>query len=281
MNKPIATPSRTREITEKWQIHARKGYGQNFLIDPSVSGRIADTVAGECAVIEIGPGIGALTEQLAQRCAFVRAYEIDADFLPVLADTLSEYNNVEVIHRDFLKVDLDADLSGLKEKYGDVRAAGNLPYYITTPVLFQLFEAGIAFSVITAMMQREVADRFAAEPGDPEYGAISVESRYLYDVEKLLNVPASSFRPVPNVDSAVVVFRRKETIDAVEDMPAFFSFVKACFKQRRKTLYNNLREYFSDAGKAEKVLTQAGISPSVRAQELSVEAFLKLYRSSL
>lgn len=281
MAKAIAAPSRTKEIVEKWQIRARKGYGQNFLVDPSAAAKIAESVAGEGAVIEIGPGIGALTEQLALRCDAVRAYEIDADFLPVLADTLSDYANVEIVHQDFLAVDLDRDTADLRQKYGNLRAAGNLPYYITTQILFRLFEAEHAFTVITAMMQREVADRFAAGPGDPDYGAISVESQYLYNTKKLLNVPRSAFWPAPNVDSAVVVFTRKDTIDEVPDRNAFFAFVKACFKQRRKTLYNNLREYFNDAGTAQDVIAAAGFSPSQRAQELSVEDFLKLYRSTL
>lgn len=279
MAKAIATPSRTKEIVEKWQIHARKGYGQNFLVDPSAAARIAESVAGDGAVIEIGPGIGALTEQLAQRCAAVRAYEIDADFLPVLADTLSPYPNTEVVHQDFLTVDLDRDTADLRQKYGSLKAAGNLPYYITTQILFRLFEAENAFTVITAMMQREVADRFAAGPGDPDYGAISVESQYLYETKKLLNVPRNSFWPSPNVDSAVIVFTRREVIDEVPDRNDFFTFVKACFKQRRKTLYNNLKEYFNDAGTAQKVIAAAGFSPSQRAQELSVADFLKLYRS--
>ena len=281
MAKAIAAPSRTKEIVEKWQIRARKGYGQNFLVDPSAAAKIAESVAGEGAVIEIGPGIGALTEQLALRCDAVRAYEIDADFLPVLADTLSDYANVEIVHQDFLTVDLDRDTADLRQKYGNLRAAGNLPYYITTQILFRLFEAEPAFTVITAMMQREVADRFAAGPGDPDYGAISVESQYLYNTKKLLNVPRSAFWPAPNVDSAVVVFTRKDTIDEVPDRNAFFAFVKACFKQRRKTLYNNLREYFNDAGTAQDIIAAAGFSPSQRAQELSVEDFLKLYRSTL
>ncbi len=279
MVKAIATPSRTKEIVEKWQIHARKGYGQNFLVDPSAAAKIAESVAGDGAVIEIGPGIGALTEQLAQRCAAVRAYEIDTDFLPVLADTLSPYPNTEVVHQDFLTVDLDRDTADLRQKYGNLKAAGNLPYYITTQILFRLFEAENAFTVITAMMQREVADRFAAGPGDPDYGAISVESQYLYETKKLLNVPRNSFWPSPNVDSAVVVFTRREVIDEVPDRNDFFTFVKACFKQRRKTLYNNLREHFNDAGKAQEFIAAAGFSPSQRAQELSVADFLKLYRS--
>lgn len=281
MGKAIATASRTKEIIEKWNLHARKGYGQNFLIDPSVAARIAESVGGPGAVIEIGPGIGALTEQLALRCDHVRAYEIDGDFLPVLADTLQDYDNVQIVHQDFLKAELDQDAEGLKKDYGALRAAGNLPYYITTPVLFRLFESSAAFSVIAAMMQREVADRFAAGPNDPDYGALSVESQYLYDTKKLLNVPRTSFYPAPNVDSAVVVFTRRDDEAPDIEREAFFTFVKACFKQRRKTLYNNLKEYYGSAEQAQNVLENAGISAGTRAQELSVADFLQLYRSSL
>lgn len=277
MTKWIATPSRTKQILADYGLHAKKGYGQNFLVDPMLVERCAQQAHAEDAVIEIGPGIGSLTEQLARVAKHVTAYEVDEDLKPVLADTLSPYDNIEIIWQDFLACDIKTKVQELREQYGSVSVCANLPYYITTPVLFRLFEEAPEIPYITVMVQKEVGERFAAGVNTQEYGALSVEAQTLYDVRKLFNVPARSFNPSPNVDSVIIQFaRRSETVDP-EDLQKFFTFVKACFRQRRKTVYNNLRDYLGSGDQALAVLERAGIDPRTRAQELSKEELRKLY----
>ena len=277
MTKWIATPSRTKQILADYGLHAKKGYGQNFLVDPMLVERCAQQAHAEDAVIEIGPGIGSLTEQRARVAKQVTAYEVDEDLKLVLADTLSPYDNIEIIWQDFLTCDIKTKVQELREQYGSVSVCANLPYYITTPVLFRLFEEAPEIPYITVMVQKEVGERFAAGVNTQEYGALSVEAQTLYDVRKLFNVPARSFNPSPNVDSVIIQFaRRSETVDP-EDLQKFFTFVKACFRQRRKTVYNNLRDYHGSADQALAVLERAGIDPRTRAQELSKEELRKLY----
>lgn len=277
MTKWIATPSRTKQILADNGLHAKKGYGQNFLVDPMLVERCAQQAHAEDAVIEIGPGIGSLTEQLARVAKHVTAYEVDEDLKPVLADTLSPYDNIEIIWQDFLTCDIKTKVQELREQYGSVSVCANLPYYITTPVLFRLFEEAPEIPYITVMVQKEVGERFAAGVNTQDYGALSVEAQTLYDVRKLFNVPARSFNPSPNVDSVIIQFaRRSETVDP-EDLQKFFTFVKACFRQRRKTVYNNLRDYLGSGDQALAVLERAGIDPRTRAQELSKEELRKLY----
>lgn len=277
MTKWIATPSRTKQILADYGLHAKKGYGQNFLVDPMLVERCAQQAHAEDAIIEIGPGIGSLTEQLARVAKHVTAYEVDEDLKPVLADTLSPYDNIEIIWQDFLTCDIKTKVQELREQYGSVSVCANLPYYITTPVLFRLFEEAPEIPYITVMVQKEVGERFAAGVNTQDYGALSVEAQTLYDVRKLFNVPARSFNPSPNVDSVIIQFaRRSETVDP-EDLQKFFTFVKACFRQRRKTVYNNLRDYLGSGDQALAVLERAGIDPRTRAQELSKEELRKLY----
>ena len=277
MTKWIATPSRTKQILADYGLHAKKGYGQNFLVDPMLVERCAQQAHAEDAVIEIGPGIGSLTEQLARVAKHVTAYEVDEDLKLVLADTLSPYDNIEIIWQDFLTCDIKTKVQELREQYGSVSVCANLPYYLTTPVLFRLFEEAPEIPYITVMVQKEVGERFAAGVNTQEYGALSVEAQTLYDVRKLFNVPARSFNPSPNVDSVIIQFaRRSETVDP-EDLQKFFTFVKACFRQRRKTVYNNLRDYHGSADQALAVLERAGIDPRTRAQELSKVELRKLY----
>lgn len=277
MKKPISTPSRTKEILDQYGLRAKKGFGQNFLVDPIIVERCAKEAHCEGAVIEIGPGIGSLTEQLAIHSKHVTAYEVDADLPEVLNDTLQQYDNVEIILQDFLIIDLNKKVKELQEEYGSVVICANLPYYITTPVLFKIFEQGHDIEYITVMVQKEVGERFAAKPNDPQYGALSVEGQYLYDVKKLFNVPGRSFNPSPDVDSVIIQFRRKDDVDFTIDLNDFFDFVRAIFKQRRKTIYNNLKEYLQDATKAINILEKANIDARRRAQELSVEEIKKIY----
>lgn len=278
-NKTIATTARTREILNTYNLRAKKNFGQNFLVDASVTGRMASTLRDDGVVIEVGPGIGSLTEELAKRAKHVRSYEIDERLIPVLEDTLKDYDNVEIVLQDILETDINKELQPLVEKYKHIEFAANLPYYITTPVLFKLFESSIPFEKIVVMIQKEVADRFSAKPGTKEYGALSVESQYLYDVKKLFNVPRTSFNPAPNVDSAVISFTKHEKNEDVDNEELFFELVKACFKQRRKTLYNNLREYFDSKEKAESLLLKANIPLETRAEMLDLNLYIELYKA--
>lgn len=279
MTKYISTPSRTKEILEKYGLRAKKGFGQNFLVDPIIVERCAMASHCEGAVIEIGPGIGSLTEQLAIHSQHVTAYEVDPDLIPVLADTLSGYHNVEIILQDFLNIDLADKVQVLKKEYGSVTVCANLPYYVTTPILFKIFEQGAEIPYITVMVQKEVGERFAAGPKDPQYGALSVEGQYLYDVKKLFNVPGRSFNPSPDVDSVIIQFRRREDVDLSLDLNAYFELVRACFKQRRKTIYNNLREFLGECDRTKAVLEKAGVPMAKRAQELSGEDLKKIYEA--
>lgn len=277
IDKPIAIPSRTKAILEKHGMYAKKNFGQNFLIDSGVVDKIARSamVSENCAVFEIGPGIGALTQYLCEYGEKVTCFEIDGRIPSVLSDTLQEYDNWNVILQDFLTVDFDAYVKECRSNGYDVVVAANLPYYITTPILFKLFEAQEKVDAITVMMQKEVADRFIARVNTKDYNALSVISSYRCEMSKVMNVPKNVFMPKPNVDSAVLQFRFKP--QTIENENEFFELVKACFKQRRKTIYNNLGEYFGDKEKAKQLLVDAQIDEKRRAETLTLEEFMHLY----
>ncbi|MBQ4343448.1 MAG: 16S rRNA (adenine(1518)-N(6)/adenine(1519)-N(6))-dimethyltransferase RsmA [Erysipelotrichaceae bacterium] len=277
MNKPIATVARTNEILQRFDLNAKKTFGQNFIIEPRIVEKIAES--SQChdgAAIEIGPGIGALTEQLALRAKHVTCYEIDERLKDVLAYSLEEYENVEIIFEDFLNCDLKSKVTELKEKYGKVVIAANLPYYITTALLFKIFEAKVPLNAITVMMQKEVADRFTAKVSTKDYNALSIISSVYYDCVPVMKIPRTIFNPKPNVDSAVIQFKVKKTPLNIEDEQGFFEMVKACFKQRRKTIYNNYREYLKDSELAQAILNEAGIELSARAETCTMEDFIRL-----
>ncbi len=279
MNKPIATSARTKEICQQYGLTAKKGYGQNFIIEPQIVEKIASFgVMDDACTIEIGPGIGALTEMLAKKSVFVSAFEIDDRLLEVLSDTLSAYDNVEIIHNDILTVDLDAFIKEKKEKYGRVCVCANLPYYITTPILFKLFECKEDLSSITVMIQREVADRFVAVKSTKDYNALSVISQYLFDVKMVMKIPRTIFNPKPNVDSAVIQFLPKVNAEKVDNEEAFFTFVKACFKQRRKTLWNNCKEIGITSDSFISACEKLGLDERCRSEELSLETLIQLYK---
>ena len=279
MNKPIATMARTNEILAKYDLYAKKNFGQNFIIEPGIVEKIARLSQADArsAVIEIGPGIGALTEQLARVAGQVLAFEIDDRLIEVLADTLSDYPNVEVKHQDFLEADLNATVTKLKTQSDQVLVCANLPYYITTPILFKIFESKADITVITVMMQKEVADRFTAAVSTKDYNALSVIVQYQYQVQTVMKIPKTIFNPRPAVDSAVAQFTRKLPQRAARDEAQFFALVKGCFKQRRKTLYNNFREYLQDKDEAARLLKEAGLQPSLRAEMMTLDQFLDLY----
>ncbi|HEY4399447.1 MAG TPA: 16S rRNA (adenine(1518)-N(6)/adenine(1519)-N(6))-dimethyltransferase RsmA [Lactobacillaceae bacterium] len=277
----IANPTRTQAILNQYGLHAKKKFGQNFLTDLNVLHQIVDTadVTEDDIVVEIGPGIGALTEQLAKRAKHVLAFEIDHQMVSVLSETLLPYDNVTVIEQDILKVDLPAVLT---EKFGaatPVKIVANLPYYITTPILMQLLRGGIDWRNIVVMMQKEVADRLSAPVGSKDYGSLTLVIQYFAQSQTAIKVPASSFNPAPNVDSAVV----KLTPDAttrVADEANLFDVIKLSFAHRRKSLWNNLQQAFGkDDGTRERLrnaLAKADIDPGIRAERLGLEQFVAL-----
>lgn len=278
MSNIIATPSKTKEILEKYDLYAKKNYGQNFLIESSIVDKIAKNAVTEkpCTVFEIGPGIGALTQFLSNYAENVVSFEIDDRLLPVLKDTLSECSNVEIVHTDFLEVDLKAFVDKYKREDNDVVIAANLPYYITTPILFKIFESEADITQITVMMQKEVADRFSAVPNTKDYNALSVITQYRCDVKTIMKISKHVFNPKPNVDSAVVQFRFKER-KQLDNESEFFELVKACFKQRRKTILNNYGEYCNDKELAKVYLEKANIALSARAESLTLDTFIRLF----
>lgn len=281
--KDIATPNRTKLILEKYGFSFKKSLGQNFLIDTNVLNRIVDfaELTPNSGAIEIGPGIGALTEQLAKRAKKVVAFEIDQRLLPILAETLEPYPHVDIIHGDVLKEDVKAVIASRFEEGQDIMVVANLPYYVTTPILFKLLEEALPIRGIVVMMQKEVADRIAAEPGSKNYGSLSIAIQYYMVAETVMTVPRTVFVPQPNVDSAVLrLIKREKPVVEVMDEAFFFQVVRASFAQRRKTLLNNLTSNVSSIPKdkdlLERTLLEIGIDPKRRGETLTIEEFAKL-----
>lgn len=282
-HKDIATPNRTKEILQTYGLSAKKSLGQNFIIDTNILRNIveAGSVTDRTTVIEVGPGIGALTEQLAKQAKKVIAFEIDDRLLPVLADTLSPYDNIEIIHEDILNVDLSAFYASHLEDAEEIVVVANLPYYITTPIILRFLESQLPIDRMVLMMQKEVASRLSAQPSTKAYGSLSIAVQYYMDAEVAFTVPKTVFMPQPNVDSAIIRLSRKETegID-VKDEELFFTLTRAAFVQRRKTLWNNLQVAFGKEkevkDKMAEALTSAGIDPKRRGETLSINEFAKL-----
>ena len=279
----IADYSVTKAVLERHGFTFKKSFGQNFLTDTNILQKIVDTaeIDDQVNVIEIGPGIGALTEFLAERAAQVMAFEIDHRLVPILADTLRDFDNVTVVNEDILKVDLVQHIQNFKNPDLPIKVVANLPYYITTPILMHLIESGIPFSEFVVMMQKEVADRISAQPNTKAYGSLSIAVQYYMTAKVAFIVPRTVFVPAPNVDSAILkMVRRPEPAVAVEDESFFFKVSKASFTHRRKTLWNNLTGYFGKTEEAKdkltKALDQAGLSPSVRGEALSLAEFASL-----
>lgn len=278
MSDIIATPSKTKEILEKFDLYAKKNYGQNFLVEPGIVDKIARSAMSDkpCTVFEIGPGIGALTQALSRYAKKVVSFEIDERLIPVLKDTLSDCDNVEIIHTDFLEIDLKAWVEKYQKEGEDVVIAANLPYYITTPILFKIFESDANVEQITVMMQKEVADRFAAQVNTKDYNALSVVTQYRCEVKPVMKIPRNVFNPKPNVDSSVIRFRFKND-QRVVDEEYFFTMVKGCFKQRRKTMLNNYGEFCKSKDIARVNMGKANIQENIRAEALSLEQFICLF----
>jgi 16S rRNA (adenine1518-N6/adenine1519-N6)-dimethyltransferase len=283
MHKDIATPVRTKEILDKYGFSFKKSLGQNFLIDTNILNRIVDhaELTEKSGAIEIGPGIGALTEQLARRSEKVVAFEIDQRLLPILEDTLSPYPSVKIIHSDVLKADVQSVIETEFAGQEDVMVVANLPYYVTTPIIMKLLEERLPIRGIVCMLQKEVADRIAAKPGTKEYGSLSIAVQYYTRAETVMIVPKTVFMPQPNVDSAVIRLTLHDQPPVnVKDEKFFFHVTRSSFAQRRKTILNNLISQLPD-GKQKKedilaALKDAGIVESRRGETLSIEEFARL-----
>lgn len=276
----LYAPSTIEAIKEKHRFQLSKSLGQNFITDKHVIERIVEGAgpSEKDLVIEIGPGIGVLTAEAAQQAAKVIAIEIDSKLIPILGETLAEYDNVEVINQDILKTDLNKIIDEQRQLgnfTGDVKIIGNLPYYITTPIIMHILENSIHAESITVMMQKEVADRIKASPGNKTYGAISAAVQYYCEVEQVISVPKEVFVPRPKVDSAVLKLTiRKETPVDLIDEKAFFACIKAGFGQRRKTLLNSLTgTYGLSKDEIRAILEKAGIDPVRRAETLDMNEF--------
>jgi 16S rRNA (adenine1518-N6/adenine1519-N6)-dimethyltransferase len=276
----IGSPRRTKELLQKHGFSFKKSLGQNFLIDGNILKNIvsAANLGPSKGALEIGPGIGALTERLAQVSGQVVAIEIDQRLIPMLEESLEAYSNVKVIHGDVLKVDLHSVFREHFHGLESVSVVANLPYYITTPIVMKLLEERLPVESIVVMVQKEVADRFAASPGTKDYGSLSAAVQYYAVPELVTKVPHSVFIPQPNVDSAVVkLTMRKEPPVQVEDEGLLFDVIQASFAQRRKTLLNNLQQRFFTAvgGKEEcrTFLTACGIQPERRGETLTIAEY--------
>lgn len=279
--KTLGNAGNTIEILQKYNFSFRKKFGQNFLIDGNVLDKIVDAaqITKEDCVLEIGPGIGTMTQYLAERAKSVVAVEIDTNLIPILQDTLSSYNNVTIINEDILKVDINRIVEEQNEG-NPIKIVANLPYYITTPIIMSLLEKHIQLKSITIMVQKEVADRMKAGPGTKDYGALSLAVQYYTNPEIITHVPASCFMPRPNVDSTVIRLSRYEQppVEALDEA-YLFAVIRASFNQRRKTLINGLANAgnlgISKEGVA-AVLEGMGLSTQIRGEALNLEQFTEI-----
>ena len=275
----LCHPSTIRALMEEAGIVFRKEYGQNFLLNPMVPEDIADGCADDTdrLILEIGPGVGCLTAELARRYRRVVAVEIDRGLIPVLQKTLAEFDNVTVIHEDVMKLDL-ADVVRTYADGHPVSVAANLPYYITTPILMHLLESGVPFDTITVMVQQEVASRLCAKAGDKDYGAITAALGYYGTVRRLFRVPAGCFLPAPKVDSAVIrIDLYRERPFAPKNEAYVFSLIRAAFDMRRKTLVNALAGGLSlKKERVAEALAAIGLDTNVRGERLSTADFVRL-----
>ena len=283
MYKDIATPIRTKEILNKYGFSFKKSLGQNFLIDPNILRNIVShaNLTEESGAIEVGPGIGALTEHLARAAKKVVSFEIDQRLLPVLEDTLSPYDNVKIVHSDILKADVVKVIEEEMPGINDIMVVANLPYYVTTPILMKLLNDRLPIRGFVVMMQKEVADRITAKPGTKEYGSLSIAIQYYCTAEVAMIVPKTVFMPQPNVDSAVIrlIKHNKPPVTVISE-DFLFEVTRTSFAQRRKTILNNLQAGLQDGKKKKEMIIAAleasGIEPTRRGETLTIEEFGRL-----
>lgn len=277
----LGIPKNTIEVLQKYNFNFQKRFGQNFLIDTHVLERIISEaeITKDDVVLEIGPGIGTMTQYLCESASKVIAVEIDNTLIPILADTLSEYDNVTVINEDVLKLDINKIV---EEECGGrpIKVVANLPYYITTPIIMSLFEKDVKIDSITVMIQKEVAERIISKPGTKDYGALTLAVNYYSQPEIVANVPPNCFMPRPNVSSAVIRMRRYEKpVVETENKALMFKLIKGSFLQRRKTLVNGISNFSELNFTKEEVaeaLTQMGLSESIRGEKLTLADFATL-----
>lgn len=282
--KDIATPTRTKALLNQYGFSFKKSLGQNFLIDVNIIHNIieASDIDADTGVIEIGPGMGSLTEQLAKNAKEVVAFEIDQRLIPVLKDTMGPYDNVTVINEDILKADIAHYVAEHFSECNKIMVVANLPYYITTPILLNLMQQSLPIDGYVVMMQKEVGERLNAQVGTKAYGSLSIVAQYYTETSKVLTVPKAVFLPPPNVDSIVVKLMKRDTpIVTVDDEDKFFKMTKAAFSQRRKTINNNYQSLFVN-GKANKQiildwLEASDIDSRRRGETLSIKEFAHLY----
>ncbi|WP_411843007.1 16S rRNA (adenine(1518)-N(6)/adenine(1519)-N(6))-dimethyltransferase RsmA [Salinicoccus sp. HZC-1] len=283
--KDIATIGRTKQILETHGFSFKKSLGQNFLVDLNVIREVLDKadIDEKTGVIEVGPGIGSLTEQLAKRAGKVVAFEIDQRLVPVLADTLSPYGNVAVINEDILKADIRAEIAAHFSECDEVVVVANLPYYITTPILMNFLEQNLPIERFYVMMQKEVGERISARPNSKSYGSLTIAIDYYTEARVVQQVPKTVFMPPPNVDSIIVeMVRRKTKKVDIDDEASFFKLTRGAFGQRRKTILNNYMTVFED-GKNHKddirqLLQAADVDPRRRGESMSIEEYAAIYQ---
>ncbi len=268
------SPKSMKENLEENEFYFKKKFGQNFIIDENIVTSIVykANVDKDTLVLEIGPGAGSLTSKLAPKAGFVLCYEIDTSLKEILNDNLKEFDNYKIIYEDFLKANVKEELS--KYNYKKIYVVANLPYYITTPIILKIIEDKLNVEKIVVMVQKEVGDRFKAEPGCKDYGSLSIFLNYYFSVKKILDISKNVFIPKPNVDSIVVEFTKKNVNKSVKNEELFFKLVRDSFVQKRKTIRNNLKGYNLD--KIEEILKKYGYDLSVRAENLSIDIFIDI-----
>lgn len=276
MQNKIGSQAFVNKTLNENNLHAKKKFGQNFLTDQNILNQIveASDLDRDTAVIEIGPGLGSLTERLCENAGFVLAYEIDTQLIPILHKNLARFTNYEVINEDILKVDINKDISEKLGKFKKIHLVANLPYYITTPIILNLLSQTNKIQKYIMMMQLEVCDRICGKPKTKDYNALSVVIQYRAMAKKVCKVPRSVFIPQPNVDSAVVKLQLYEVAKyKAKDEQFFFEFIRECFTQRRKTLINNLSNKY-DKNKVLQILKEINLNPAIRSEELTIEQFI-------
>lgn len=284
-NIPIGSPVRTQAIVNRYFVKAKKNLGQNFLVDQTAILGIVEAagIKEDDQVIEIGPGIGSLTEQLLLAGAKVFAYEVDDSLPTILQNELPKKiddqplaSRFKILLKDVLKANFKEDIGDFFDFTKPIKVVANLPYYITTPIIFALAESDLHFTSLTLMMQKEVAERLEAQPGSKDYGPLTISVQTEMKVKLALQVGRNSFMPRPKVDSSVVVLTPLKEKPAIEDRKHFIWVVKMCFSQRRKTLNNNLKSLLPDKTKRDELITELGVEPRIRPEDLTIEQFIKI-----
>ena len=275
----IGTINKTKNILDKYGFYVKKKYGQNFLVDQNILRKIVEvpSITNETLVIEIGPGLGSLTEHLLEKAKHVLAYEIDKDLLPILSETFKT-NKLTIYNKDFLKCDIDLDIKELGISYDQVVVVANLPFYITTPIILKIIEESNLIKEMVLMTQQEVADRLTSKPSTKDYNSLSIAIQYKTKAEIAMKVPRTVFIPAPNVDSAVV---KLSVIDKIAIKPInevlFYEIVRSSFAQRRKTLVNNIHnKYNLEKAIIINLLIELDLDPRIRAENLSMNDFIRL-----